>query len=67
MCIQVLGASNWKYAHIGDVNIAMVEEVIPNMPFKKSEIIRAIVVRTCKELKCQMERVCNPMTMLPSS
>jgi large subunit ribosomal protein L14 len=51
MCIRVLGASNRKYAHIGDVIIAMVKEVIPNMPLKKSEVVRAVVVRTCKELK----------------
>lgn len=51
MCIQILGASNRKYAHIGDVIIAVVKEAVPNMPLKKSEIVRAIVVRTCKELK----------------
>ena len=51
MCIQILGASNRKYAHIGDIIIAVVKEVVPNMPLKKSEIVRAVVVRTCKELK----------------
>nr|QWW92659.1 ribosomal protein L14 [Schistidium sp. 49138] len=51
MCIQILGASNRKYAHIGDTIIAVVKEAIPNMPLKKSEIVRAVVVRTCKELK----------------
>nr|YP_010188826.1 ribosomal protein L14 [Callicladium imponens]QZJ47629.1 ribosomal protein L14 [Callicladium imponens] len=51
MCIQILGASNRKYAHIGDVIIAVIKEAVPNMPLKKSEIVRAVVVRTCKELK----------------
>nr|YP_010188729.1 ribosomal protein L14 [Entosthodon attenuatus]QZJ47532.1 ribosomal protein L14 [Entosthodon attenuatus] len=51
MCIQILGASNRKYAHIGDIIIAVVKEAIPNMPLKKSEVVRAVVVRTCKELK----------------
>ena len=51
MCIQILGASNRKYAHIGDVIIAVVKEAVPNMPLKKSEIVRAVVVRTCKEVK----------------
>ena len=51
MCIQILGASNRKYAHIGDVIIGVVEEAVPNMPLKKSEIVRAVIVRTCKELK----------------
>ncbi len=31
----------------------MVKEVTPNMPFKKLEVVRAIVVCTCKELKCK--------------
>ncbi|CAK9883188.1 unnamed protein product [Sphagnum jensenii] len=51
MCISILRASNWKYAHIGDIIIAMVKEAIPNMPLQKSKVIRAVVVRTCKELK----------------
>ncbi|CAN5976897.1 unnamed protein product [Sphagnum jensenii] len=51
MFIVVEKASNWKYAHIGDIIIAVVKEAIPNMPFQKSEVIRAIVVRTCKKLK----------------
>nr|UPM51673.1 ribosomal protein L14 [Takakia lepidozioides] len=51
MCIRVLGASNRKYAHIGDIIIAVVKEAVPNMPLKKSEIVRAVIVRTCKELK----------------
>jgi len=51
MCIQVVGANNKKYAHIGDVIIVMVKEAISNMPFKKSEVVKAVVVRTCKELK----------------
>jgi large subunit ribosomal protein L14 len=51
MCIQILRASIRKYAHIGDVIIAVVKEAILNMPLKKSEVVRAVVVRTCKELK----------------
>nr|YP_009144079.1 ribosomal protein L14 [Wollemia nobilis]AKE36625.1 ribosomal protein L14 [Wollemia nobilis] len=51
MCIRVLGASNRKYAHIGDVIIAIIKEVAPNMPLEKSEVVRAVVIRTCKELK----------------
>ena len=51
MCIRVLGASNRKYAHIGDVIIAIIKEAVPNMPLEKSEVVRAVVIRTCKELK----------------
>eukprot|EP01018_Ginkgo_biloba_P041023 Gb_20139 [translate_table: standard] len=51
MCIRVLGVSNRQYAHIRDVIMAIVKEAIPNMPLKESEIVRAVVVRTCKELE----------------
>nr|YP_009555575.1 ribosomal protein L14 [Isoetes piedmontana]AZU95648.1 ribosomal protein L14 [Isoetes piedmontana] len=51
MCIRILGASNCKYANIGDATIAVVGEAVPNMPPKKSGIVRAAVVRTRKELK----------------
>ena len=51
MCIRVLGASNRKYAHIGDVIIAIIKEAVPNMPLEKSEVVRAVVIRTCKEFE----------------
>ena len=51
MCIRVLGASNRKCAHIGDVIIAIIKEAVPNMPLEKSEVVRAVVIRTCKEFE----------------
>jgi large subunit ribosomal protein L14 len=51
MCIRVLGSSNRKYANIGDMIIAVVKEAVPNMPLKKSEVVKAVIVRTCKGLK----------------
>jgi large subunit ribosomal protein L14 len=51
MCIQVLGASNRKCAHIGDVIITIIKEAVPNMPLEKSEVVRAVVIRTCKEFE----------------
>nr|YP_009391493.1 ribosomal protein L14 [Platysiphonia delicata]ARW59637.1 ribosomal protein L14 [Platysiphonia delicata] len=51
MCIQVLGSSNPKYARIGDLIIGVVKEALPNMPIKRSEIVRAVVVRTKKTLR----------------
>lgn len=51
MCIRILKSSNRKYAYIGDTIIAVVKEAIPNMPLKKSEVVRAVIVRTCKEFK----------------
>ena len=52
MCIRVLGG-NKKYAEIGETIIAVVKEAIPNMPIKRSDIIRAIVVRTKKTIRRQ--------------
>ena len=50
MCIRVLGG-NKKYAKIGDTIIAVVKEAIPNMPVKRSNIVRPIVVRTEKSVR----------------
>lgn len=49
MCIRVLGG-NRKYAKVGDTIIGVVKEAIPNMPVKRSDIVRAIVVRTSKTI-----------------
>jgi len=46
----VLG-SNRTYAGIGDVIIAVVKDALPNMPVKKSDVVRAVVVRTRKQLR----------------
>jgi len=50
MCIQVLG-SNRPYASVGDVIVAVVKDATPNMPLKKSDVVKAVVVRTCKALR----------------
>ena len=42
-----------KYAKIGDTIIAVVKEAIPNMPVKRSDIVRAIIVRTKKTIRRQ--------------
>ena len=52
MCIRVLGG-NKKYAGIGDTIIAVVKEAIPNMPVKRSDVVRAIIVRTKKSVRRQ--------------
>jgi large subunit ribosomal protein L14 len=52
MCIRILGG-NKKYAKIGDTIIAVVKEAIPNMPVKRSNVVRAIVVRTKKTIRRQ--------------
>jgi large subunit ribosomal protein L14 len=51
MCVRILKSGNAKYAHIGDVIVAVVKEALPNMPVKKSEVVRAVIVRTKKILR----------------
>ena len=46
MCIRVLGSSQKQTATIGDIIIAVVKDALPNMPLKKSDVIRAVIVRT---------------------
>lgn len=48
MCIRVLGSSNPKYAYIGDIIIGVVKDALPNMTIKRSDIVRAVIVRTKK-------------------
>nr|YP_010619904.1 Ribosomal protein L14 [Symphyocladia marchantioides]WAX03917.1 Ribosomal protein L14 [Symphyocladia marchantioides] len=51
MCIRVLGTNNPKYGRIGDMIIGVVKNASPNMPIKRSEIVRAVIVRTKKTLR----------------
>jgi large subunit ribosomal protein L14 len=46
MCIRVLGSSGRRYASLGDVIIGVVKDALPNMPVKKSDVVRAVVIRT---------------------
>lgn len=49
-CIKVLGGSKRKYAGIGDIIVCSVKEAMPNSKVKKGEVVRAVVVRTAKEV-----------------
>ncbi|KAL5645289.1 hypothetical protein ACJX0J_000493 [Zea mays] len=40
-----------RYARIGDVIIAVIKDAVPQMPLERSEVIRAVIVRTRKEFK----------------
>jgi large subunit ribosomal protein L14 len=51
MCIQILGGNSGQYGSIGDIIIAVVKDAIPNMPLKKSDVVRAVIVRTVKGLR----------------
>ena len=50
MCIRVLG-NNRKYANVGDIIIGVVKEALPNMAVKRSNVVRAVIVRTKKTVK----------------
>lgn len=49
LVIQVVGGSHRRYAGVGDMVIGTVKVATPNGSVKKSEIVRAVVVRTAKE------------------
>ena len=51
MCIRVMGGSNRRYASVGDVIVAAVKDALPNMPVKKSEVVRAVVVRVRNHIR----------------
>jgi large subunit ribosomal protein L14 len=50
-CIKVLGGSKRRYAYLGDVIIVSIKEAIPNSKVKKGSVMRAVIVRTAKEIK----------------
>lgn len=49
-CIKVLGGSRRRYASIGDIIVVSVKEAIPNTKVKKGDVLKAVVVRTKKEI-----------------
>ena len=50
MCIKVLGGSRRRYARMGDVIIAAVKQAAPGGSFKKGDVVKAVIVRTAKEV-----------------
>ncbi|MDP8916736.1 MAG: 50S ribosomal protein L14 [Pseudomonadota bacterium] len=51
MCIKVLGGAKRRYAGVGDVIVVSVKEAIPRGRVKKGDVMRAIVVRTSKDIQ----------------
>ena len=49
-CIKVLGGSKRKYAGVGDIVVCSVREALPNSKVKKGDVVKAVIVRTSKEL-----------------
>jgi large subunit ribosomal protein L14 len=51
LCIKVLGGAKRRYAHVGDTIVVSVREAIPRGRVKKGDILKAIVVRTRKDIR----------------
>ena len=49
-CIRVLGGSGRRYAGVGDVIVASVRKAAPASAVKKGEVVRAVIVRTAKDV-----------------
>jgi large subunit ribosomal protein L14 len=50
LCIQVVGGTRRRYAGIGDVIVATVKQAAPQSNIKKGDIVKAVVIRTKKEV-----------------
>ena len=50
MCIKVLGGSRRKYATIGDIIVVTVKEATSTAKVKKGQVLKAVIVRTKKEI-----------------
>ncbi len=51
LCIRVLGGTRKRYATIGDVIVVTVKEALPHAKVKKGDVMKAVIVRTAKEMK----------------
>ena len=51
LCIKVLGGSKRRFATVGDVIVVSIKEAIPNAKVKKGSVMKAVIVRTAKELR----------------
>ena len=49
-CIKVLGGSKRRYAYVGDIIVVAVKEAMPNSKVKKGDVVKAVIVRTAKEI-----------------
>ena len=50
-CIKVLGGSHRRYASVGDIVVVSIKEAIPHSKVKKGDVMKAVIVRTAKEVK----------------
>jgi large subunit ribosomal protein L14 len=50
LCIRVLGGTRRRYAGVGDIIVATVKQASPTGTVKKKSVVKAVVVRTVKEI-----------------
>ncbi|MFN2216730.1 MAG: 50S ribosomal protein L14 [Anaerolineales bacterium] len=51
LVIQVLGGTRRRYGSVGDVVVATIKSASPQGAVKKSEIVKAVIVRCSKEFR----------------
>lgn len=51
LCIKVLGGSKRRYASVGDIIVCSVKKAAPNGSVKKKKVVKAVIVRTSKEVR----------------
>lgn len=67
MCIKVLGGSKRRYASVGDIIVVSIKEAIPRGRVKKGDVMKAVVVRTAKDIRradCSVIRFDNNAAVL---
>ena len=67
MCIRVVGGGNRRYGRVGDVIIGVVKDALPNMAVKRSDVVRAVIVRTKKNIRRSSGMSIRLTIMLPCS
>ena len=51
MCIKVRGGAQRRYATVGDIIVVSIKDAIPRGKVKKGDVMKAVVVRTAKEVR----------------
>ncbi len=65
LCIKVLGGSKRRYASVGDIIVVSVKEAMPHSKVKKGSVMKAVVVRTKKEIGRPMVPTSSSTTIPP--
>jgi large subunit ribosomal protein L14 len=51
LCVRIMGGYKKRYGHVGDIIVGAVKEAIPHAPIKKGDVVKAVIVRTKKEIR----------------